>query len=85
MDEDGTTGGDLIGHDDPGYDRMIDHEVLKELLHGMGERDKRILLLRFFRGMTRLEIGDALGVSQMHVCRTIARILAELRDGFGTP
>ncbi|WP_051452160.1 sigma-70 family RNA polymerase sigma factor [Actinospica robiniae] len=81
---DGTTVGDLIGRDDPGYDRMIDHEVLKTLVRGLGEQDKRILLLRYFRGLTQLEIGNDLGASQMHVCRTIARILAELRDGFGT-
>jgi len=83
LEPDGMTVGDLLGQDDPGYDRMIDHEILKVLVRGLAEQDKRILLLRFFRGLTQLEIGAELGVTQMQVSRTIARILAQLRDGFG--
>ena len=36
-------------------------EVLKALLAKLPERDKRILLMRFFRGMTQAEIGDGAG------------------------
>jgi RNA polymerase sigma-B factor len=38
--------------------------------------------MRFFRGMTQAEIGAELGLSQMHVSRLIAKVLAELRTGF---
>jgi RNA polymerase sigma-B factor len=74
--------GELIGAEDPGYELAIDREVLRRLIAKLGERDKRVLLMRFFRGMTQAEIGAELGLSQMHVSRLIAKVLAELRTGF---
>jgi len=75
--------GDLLGDRDPAFDLMIDRQVLKELVAKLGERDKRILLMRYFRGMTQAEIGEELGVSQMQISRLLTRILRELRAGFG--
>ena len=79
---DGVSVGDLLGGDDPGYALTIDRHVLKSLVGRLGERDKRILLMRYFRGMTQAEIGEELGVSQMQVSRLLSRILSELRTGF---
>jgi RNA polymerase sigma-B factor len=75
--------GEMLGERDPAFDLMIDRQVLKGLVAKLGERDKRILLMRYFRGMTQTEIGDELGVSQMQVSRLLTRILGELRAGFG--
>lgn len=44
------------------------------------ERERRIIVLRFFRGLTQTEIAEAVGVSQMHVSRLLARALRKLRD-----
>ena len=74
---------DFMGEEDAGFDAVIDHQVLTELLTRLGERDKRILLMRYFRGMTQAEIGEELGVSQMQISRLLSRILKELRAGFG--
>ncbi len=82
-DEDGASVGELIGDEDPGYELAVNRETLRGLVGKLGERDKRILLLRFFRGLTQAEIGEELGISQMQVSRLIARILGELRSGFG--
>ena len=81
--QDGASLGELMGGDDPGFDLAVDLEVLRGLVTGLPERDKRILLMRFFRNMTQSEIGEELGISQMQVSRLIARILGELRVGFG--
>jgi RNA polymerase sigma-B factor len=40
-----------------------------------------ILSLRFGDELTQAEIADRIGVSQMHVCRLLKRILATLREG----
>ena len=80
---DGVNLGDLMGEDDPGFELAVDLEVVRGLVAGLPERDKRILLMRFFRTMTQAEIGEELGISQMQVSRLIARILGELRGGFG--
>ena len=44
-------------------------------------RDRTILSLRFVAGMTQSEIGDELGISQMHVSRLLSRTLVKLRKG----
>jgi RNA polymerase sigma-B factor len=65
------------------HDANIEHveirESIKPLLEGLGEREKRILLLRFFRNMTQSQIADEIGVSQMHVSRLLSRTLTQLR------
>ncbi len=73
----------MIGEVDPGYERAVNHEVLRGLVGEPGERDRRILAMRFVRGMTQSEIGAEFGVSQTQVSRLIAKILARLREGFG--
>jgi RNA polymerase sigma-B factor len=84
-DENGLPLGEFLGAEDPGYERTVDLHVLRGLVAGLPERDKRVLLMRYFHGMTQAEIGSELGLSQMHVSRTITRILTELRAGFGLP
>jgi RNA polymerase sigma-B factor len=74
---------EFLGGDDQRLEAVVDREALKPLLAGLGDRDKRILMMRFFRGMTQSEIGEELGVSQMQVSRLLTRILEELRAGLG--
>lgn len=71
--------GDLIGDEDPAIEKVVDREALKEAVKRLSDRDRRILLMRFFRGMTQAEIGAELGVSQMQVSRLLTQILARLR------
>jgi RNA polymerase sigma-B factor len=73
---------DVIGGEDPGFEAAMHREVLKSLIARMSVRDKKILLMYFFRGMTQAEIGEEIGVSQMQVSRLITRILGTLRRGF---
>ncbi|HEY7476882.1 MAG TPA: sigma-70 family RNA polymerase sigma factor, partial [Actinomycetota bacterium] len=44
------------------------------------ERERRILYLRFFEGMTQSEIADEVGISQMHVSRMITQSLRAIRE-----
>jgi RNA polymerase sigma-B factor len=57
--------------------------LLEPLLRELGERDRRIVHLRFAEGRTQQEIADELGVTQMQVSRLLSRILRQLREGFG--
>lgn len=79
-DGDGASLGELLGDDDPGFELVVDRETLKPLLAELGPRDKRILLMRFFRNMSQTEIGEELGVSQMQVSRLLSQILGRLRE-----
>ncbi|NUR29603.1 MAG: SigB/SigF/SigG family RNA polymerase sigma factor [Catenulispora sp.] len=82
-DGDGSSLGDLLGDDDPAFDLVVDREALKPLLAQLGAREKKILLMRFFRNMSQAQIGAELGVSQMQVSRLLSQILGRLRDGLG--
>ncbi len=54
---------------------------LKPLIAELPARDRRILSLRFTANMTQSEIGEELGISQMHVSRLLTRTLNRLRKG----
>ncbi|MEV6329151.1 SigB/SigF/SigG family RNA polymerase sigma factor [Streptomyces sp. NPDC051909] len=66
---------------EPAYDLIEDLTALKPLIARMGERDRRILSLRFGQELTQAQIGERLGLSQMHISRLLNRILDELRAG----
>ena len=60
-------------------DEMIDNIVLKEVLKNLNERDKQIIILRFFRDKTQSEIAKIMGVSQVQVSRLENKILDKMR------
>ncbi|MFC7658770.1 sigma-70 family RNA polymerase sigma factor [Pseudonocardia benzenivorans] len=51
------------------------------MLESLPERERTILMLRFFRDMTQTQIAEEIGISQMHVSRLLARSLTTLRAG----
>ena len=71
---------DTIGEDDEALEHVENRESLKPLLEALDPREKHILTLRFFRGMTQSQIAAEIGVSQMHVSRLLNKTLAHLRD-----
>ncbi|MEY9892843.1 RNA polymerase sigma-B factor [Catenulispora sp. MAP5-51] len=79
-DGDGASLGELIGDEDPGFELVVDREALKPLLAELSTRDKKILLMRFFRNMSQTQIGEELGVSQMQVSRLLSQILGRLHE-----
>jgi RNA polymerase sigma-B factor len=82
-DEAGTSIGDLMGYDDTGQSAAEARVVLAPVVRRLKERDRRILLLRFFRGLTQAEIAADIGVTQMQVSRLLSRILGDLRQDLG--
>ena len=61
---------DALGEVDAGLEPLLDQ---------LGAREKKILLLRFFKNMTQSQIAEEIGVSQMHVSRLLNRTLEQLR------
>jgi RNA polymerase sigma-B factor len=70
---------ELMGLDDDELEHIEIRESIKPLLEALPHREKRILLLRFFKNKTQSEIAEEIGVSQMHVSRLLSRTLAQLR------
>ncbi|GAA1348798.1 RNA polymerase sigma factor SigF [Streptomyces beijiangensis] len=72
---------DRIGYEDHDLEGVEYVESLKPLIAELPARDRKILSLRFVANMTQSEIGEELGISQMHVSRLLSRTLVKLRRG----
>jgi RNA polymerase sigma-B factor len=70
---------DLLGEDDPQLEHTLDMESVWAHWGELPEREQRLLMMRFYGNMTQAEIGDRLGISQMHVSRLLAGALGYLR------
>jgi RNA polymerase sigma-B factor len=72
---------DSLGEIDSAIEAVDERESLRPLLEALPERERRLILLRFFQNMSQAQIAQELGISQMHVSRLLARTLAQLREG----
>ncbi|MCX5053739.1 MULTISPECIES: SigB/SigF/SigG family RNA polymerase sigma factor [unclassified Streptomyces] len=77
---DGFALSDALGSTDPAYDVVVDRVAVGPCLLALPERERTILYLRFFRGMTQNRIAEQLGISQMHVSRLLSSCFAQLRE-----
>ncbi|MCI3273562.1 SigB/SigF/SigG family RNA polymerase sigma factor [Streptomyces cylindrosporus] len=72
---------DFIGREDTKLELVEDFHALAPLVAQLDERDRLLLHMRFVEERTQAEIGERLGISQMHVSRLLNRLLARLREG----
>ncbi|WP_459645633.1 RNA polymerase sigma factor SigF [Kineococcus sp. NUM-3379] len=77
------SGASTLGSVDEQLERVDNREALRPLLAQLPPRERRILALRFVRGMSQSQIASEVGISQMHVSRLLSRTLAQLREGLG--
>lgn len=77
--EGGATLGDLLGEADAELERVEYQQALEPLLGELPERERTIVMLRFFGNLTQTQIADRVGISQMHVSRLLAQTLVKLR------
>ena len=61
-------------------DELLDKLLLKCAIEGLCERDRKIIILRYFRDMTQSEVAKKIGVSQVQVSRIENRIIKEFRE-----
>jgi RNA polymerase sigma-B factor len=76
---DAATLADVLGADDPAVEHALDMHALAAHWGELPRREQKILLLRFYADMTQADIGQQLGISQMHVSRLLAHALGHLR------
>ncbi|MCL2177279.1 MAG: SigB/SigF/SigG family RNA polymerase sigma factor [Firmicutes bacterium] len=67
---------------EPLNDDMLDLFVLKQFIEKLPTREKKIIILRFFRDKTQSEIAATLGVSQVQVSRLETKIIERMRQEF---
>lgn len=70
---------DLVGEEDPQMDHMLDMQAVATHWGELSAHEQKILLMRFYGGMTQDKIGQQLGISQIQVSRLLGRALGYLR------
>jgi RNA polymerase sigma-B factor len=79
-DDDDSDGiGAAFGIVDTGFSEAEDAATVEHLMRMLNEREREVLRLRFAEDLTQAEIGERIGVSQMHVSRIIRQAIARLQ------
>ena len=71
---------DMLGQEDADLELAVDMNAVGAHWDGLPPRERSILLMRFYGNMTQSEIGERLGISQMHVSRLQSAALSYLRE-----
>lgn len=71
---------DRVGSWDPEFETLMDKLDLDNSFRCLGKRERTIIYLKFYGGLTQMEIAGRLHISQMHVSRLQRRALGKLRD-----
>ena len=71
---------DSMGGEDPGFALAEDSATVEGLMRSLSDREREVLQLRFADDLTQREIGEHIGVSQMHVSRLIRQAIAQLQE-----
>lgn len=69
-----------LGDIDAALNEVEDKQTVERLLATLPDRERTIMTMRFYQGRSQSQIAEALGMSQMHVSRLLARSLAHLRS-----
>ena len=60
--------------------KIIDKIIVNEMVNSLKERDKKIIVLRFYKEKTQMQVAKILGISQVQVSRIEKRILKDLKN-----
>jgi RNA polymerase sigma-B factor len=74
---------EVLGGEDPSLEVLEGWASVAPAVKELPDRERRVLYLRFFRGLTQSEIAKEVGVSQMHVSRLLSQTLRFLREAVG--
>ncbi|MGN0631721.1 MAG: RNA polymerase sporulation sigma factor SigG [Ruminococcus sp.] len=66
--------------DKNGIESKLGELSFRDAVQSLGEREKKILYLRFFQGKTQIEVADEIGISQAQVSRLEKSALRRIKD-----
>ncbi len=64
-------------------EELIEHMQLKTALAELPERERKIIVLRYFRDMTQSEVAEVIGVSQVQISRIESKVFSEMKKMLG--
>ena len=76
---------DYLGREDISLENVENQVALERAFEILSGRERLVVSLRFYKGMSQSEAARILGISQMHVSRLQARALRKLKDALSLP
>ncbi len=73
---------DKIEDQDESQEKLLNHMVLEKLIGQLGEKEKEIILRRYYKNETQTQVAKALDISQVQVSRLEKKILKQMREQF---
>lgn len=70
---------DKLSDEKDEYNQLVDKMALSEIIDHLGERDKQVILLRFYKEQTQSQVGKILGITQVQVSRIEKKVLQTMR------
>lgn len=80
--DDNQTLAEKLANDNDNIDNKLEKILLKELINSLPPKERKIIILRYFKDRTQMEIAEELGVSQVQVSRIENKVLKDLRASF---
>ena len=62
------------------YSTLLDNIILKEIIDNLEERERKIILLRFYKEQTQSQVGKILGITQVQVSRIEKKVLEKMKS-----
>lgn len=75
---------DKIEDQDEAQERLLNHMVLQSLLKELEEKERTLIIRRYFENQTQTQVAQALGISQVQVSRLEKKILRQMRERLTT-
>lgn len=73
---------DKIEDQDESQEKLLNHMVLEKLIGQLGEKEKEIIVRRYYQNQTQTQVAQALNISQVQVSRLEKKILKQMREKF---
>lgn len=73
---------DKIEDQDESQEKLFNHMVLEKLIGQLGEKEREIILRRYYKNQTQTQVAEALDISQVQVSRLEKKILKQMREQF---
>ncbi len=80
--DDSTSLVEKISNDNENIDSTLEKITLKNLINKLPPKERKIIILRYFKDRTQMEIAEELGISQVQISRIENKILKDLKSSF---
>ncbi|RKJ20775.1 sigma-70 family RNA polymerase sigma factor, partial [Butyricicoccus sp. 1XD8-22] len=75
---------DLVGEEDTGYEVINSKLVMLNMINVLSSREKEIVEMTYYQQLSQKEVGEKLGISQMHVSRILRQAIKKMQEFINT-